>query len=32
VIGWIVNAFRKTEAAVEGGVHSVQDKLQRHDS
>ena len=27
VISWIVNAFRKTEAAVEGGVQSVEDRL-----
>lgn len=32
VISWIVNAMRKTEAAIEGGVHNVQDKLQHHDS
>ena len=32
VISWIVNAFRKTEAAIEGGVHNVQDKLHGHDS
>jgi hypothetical protein len=27
VISWIVNAVRKTEAAVESGVRSVEDKL-----
>jgi hypothetical protein len=32
VISWIVNALRKTESAIEGGVHNVQDKLQHHDS
>ncbi|MBC5810211.1 MAG: hypothetical protein GIW95_05040 [Candidatus Eremiobacteraeota bacterium] len=31
VINWIVNAFRKTEAAVEGGVRNVGDRLHHHD-
>jgi uncharacterized protein YoxC len=32
VIHWIVNALRKTETAIEGGVHNVQAKLHHDDS
>jgi hypothetical protein len=31
VIHWILNAVRKTETTVEGGVRSVGDKLHHHD-
>lgn len=31
IIRWVVNLFRKTEAAVEGGVQSVEGALHRHD-
>jgi hypothetical protein len=30
VVRWIVNLFRKTEAAVEGGVQNVESALHRH--
>ena len=31
VIKWILDAFRKTEAAVEGGVHNVQGRFTHRD-
>lgn len=31
IISWIVNAFRRTEAAVEGGVRNVEGRFHRDD-
>ncbi|MDQ2908356.1 MAG: hypothetical protein M3R44_03285 [Candidatus Eremiobacteraeota bacterium] len=31
VIRWILGAFRRTESAVEGGVHNVGDRLVRRE-
>lgn len=31
VIRWVLNAFRRTETAVEGGVRSVQGRFERHE-
>ena len=31
IVRWIVNAFRRTEAAVEGGVRGIEDRFHRSD-
>jgi len=32
IINWIVNAFRRTETAVETGVHNVGERFHHHDN